>query len=70
MCDKVNLENGGNGGNGGDSENGENDGSFPVPDCYKYQKMCNKAVDNCPHALDFAPKCYKIQNMCDKAFDI
>ena len=63
MCDKVNLE---NGGNGGDSENGENGGSFTVPDYYKNQKMCNKAVDNCPHALDFAPKCNKIQNMCDK----
>ena len=24
-----------------------------VPDCYKNQEMCNKAVDNYPHALEF-----------------
>ena len=32
--------------------------------------MCNKAVDNYPHALEFVPKCYKTQNMCDKAVNI
>ena len=34
------------------------------------KKMCNKAVDNYPHALEFVPKCYKTQNMCDKAVNI
>ena len=29
-----------------------------VPDWYKNQEMCNKAVDNYPHALDFVPECY------------
>ena len=29
--------------------------------------MCNKAVQNYPHALEFVPECYKTQNMCDKA---
>ena len=29
--------------------------------------MCNKAVDNYPHALGFVPKYYKTQNMYDKA---
>ena len=27
-------------------------------------RMCNKAVENYPHALEFVPECYK---MCDKA---
>ena len=31
--------------------------------------MCNKAVDNYPHALEFVTECYKTQNMCDKAVD-
>ena len=29
--------------------------------------MCNKAVQNYPHAFEFVPECYKTQNMCDKA---
>ena len=29
--------------------------------------MCNKAVENYLHALEFVPECYKTQNMCDKA---
>ena len=29
--------------------------------------MCNKAVDNYSHALEFVPECYKTQKMCDKA---
>ena len=29
--------------------------------------MCNKAVDNYPHALAFVPKCHKTQKICDKA---
>ena len=31
-----------------------------VPDCYKYQEMCNKTVENYPHALEFFPECYRI----------
>ena len=35
----------------------ENNGTLKsVPDCYKYQEMCNKAVDNYPHALEFVPE--------------
>ena len=32
-----------------------------VPDCYRYQDMCNKAVDNYPHALQFLSEYYKAQ---------
>ena len=39
MCDKAILENGGT--------------LKSVPDCYKNQEMCNKTVDNYPHALEF-----------------
>ena len=38
-----------------------------VPDCNKNQEMCNKAVDNYPHALEFVTECHKSQKMCDKA---
>ena len=31
--------------------------------------MCNKAVENYPHALEYASKCYKTQKMCDKSVD-
>ena len=32
----------------------ENGGTLKfVPDCCKNQEMCNKAVDNYPHALEF-----------------
>ena len=52
-----------------------------VPNCYNNQKMCNKAVDNCAHALfnaainmypyaiQFVPECHNIQEICDKAVD-
>ena len=30
--------------------------------------MCNKAVDNYTHALEFVPKCYKTQKLCDEVF--
>ena len=36
-----------------------------VPDCYKIEKMCDKAV-NYAHALEFVHDCYKTQEMCDK----
>ena len=29
--------------------------------------MCDKAVDNYPHALKCVPDCYMIRKMCDKA---
>ena len=32
-----------------------------VLDCYKNQQMCDKAVDNYPHALKFVPDCYMTQ---------
>ena len=28
--------------------------------------MCNKAVDNYPHALEFVPEYFMSQEMCDK----
>ena len=31
--------------------------------------MCDKAVDNYPHTLEFVPECYKIQKTCNKAVD-
>ena len=36
-----------------------------MPDQYKTQEMCDKAVDNA-HALKVAPDCYKNQKMCCK----
>ena len=37
----------------------ENSGTLmSVPDCYKNQEMCNKAIDNYPHALELVPKCF------------
>ena len=40
----------------------ENSGTLKsVPDRYKNQEMCNKAVANYP------PECYKTQKMCDHA---
>ena len=33
----------------------------------KNQEMCNKAVDNYPHALELFPESYKAQKVCDKA---
>ena len=35
-----------------------------VPDCCKNKLMCDKAVDNYAHVLEFALECLKI---CDKA---
>ena len=33
----------------------------------KTKKICDKAVDNYPHILEFVPDCFPIQKMCDKA---
>ena len=46
MYDKATLENGGT--------------LKSVPYCYKNQEMCNKAVENYSHALEFVPECFKI----------
>ena len=42
MCDKATLENGGT--------------LKSVPDHYKNQEMCNKAVDNYSRVLEFVPE--------------
>ena len=45
----------------------ENSGMLKsVPNCYKNQEMCNKAVDNYPHALEFVLECDKSQKECIK----
>ena len=36
---------------------------------YKNQKICNKAIDNYSHALEFILNYYKTQQMCNKAID-
>ena len=50
MCNKAIL------GNGGALKS--------VPDCYKNQEMCNKAVDN---VLEFVRECFMTLKICDKA---
>ena len=47
MCDKAILENGGT--------------LKFVPDCYKNQEMCDKAVENYPSALEVFSEYYKTQ---------
>ena len=47
MCGKGILENGG--------------ALNSVLDCYKNQRLCDKAVDNYTHGLKFVPGCYKTQ---------
>ena len=43
----------------------ENGGTLEsVPDQYKAQQMCDKAVDNYANALKFVPKCRKTQKSC------
>ena len=38
----------------------ENGGTLKsVPDCYKNQEICNKAVDN--YLLEFVPECHETQ---------
>ena len=44
-------------------ENGETLKS--VPDCYKNQRKCDKAVDNYLYALEFVTDCYITQKLCD-----
>ena len=40
-----------------------------VPNCFKNQKMCDKAVDIYASAIQFVPECYKTQKMCHKDVD-
>ena len=35
----------------------------------KNQQMCNKALDNYSHELEFISECCKTLKMCDKAVD-
>ena len=35
----------------------------------KTLKMCNRAVNTSPSAIQFVPQCYKTQEMCDKVVD-
>ena len=51
MYDKAVLENGGT--------------LKSVPDCYKKQQMCDKAVDNYLHALEFVADCYITRKLYD-----
>ena len=39
-----------------------------VSDCYKNQEMCNEALDNYPHALEFVPECFMTQEIRNKVF--
>ena len=44
----------------------ENDGTLKlVPDCNNNQKLCNKAVDNFVHVLEFIPASYQTQKYVD-----
>ena len=40
-----------------------------VPDCFKTQKMFNKAVGIYPSSMQFFSECYKTQGMCHKTVD-
>ena len=40
-----------------------------MPECYKTQKMCNKAVDTYTSAIQFVSNQYKTLKVCDKATD-
>ena len=41
-----------------------------VPDCYKTQKMHDKAVNGYPSKVQFVPECYKTQEICNRAANI
>ena len=36
-----------------------------IPECYKTERMCNKAVNTHPSAIKYIPKCYKAQGVCN-----
>ena len=35
-----------------------------VPNCYKTQKICNKAANTSPSAIQIAPACFNTLYMC------
>ena len=37
-----------------------------IPECYKTQEICDKAVDTCLFVFDSVADWYKTQEMCDK----
>ena len=37
-----------------------------IPECYKDQNMCSKAVHNYIYSLESAPDCCKTKKICDK----
>ena len=53
MCDKVNIEN---------VEQLKSRTLKSVPDCYKNQEICSKAIDNYPHVLKFVTECLRLKN--------
>ena len=42
--------------------------NYFIPDQYKTQKMCDKAILQNGGTLKSVPNCYKNQEMCNKAF--
>ena len=38
-----------------------------VPDQYKTEKMCIKAVNDYSSTIQFVPECYKTEEMCVRA---
>ena len=39
----------------------------PIPDSFKTQEMCKKAVEIDPSSLQLVPKYFNMQEICDKA---
>ena len=39
-----------------------------VPECFKTQEMCDKAVDIHPSVIQFVPEYFKTKVVCNKAF--
>ena len=37
-----------------------------VPDCKKYQKICDNTVNSSAYTAVFVPDCYKTKQLCDK----
>ena len=41
-----------------------------VPDHFKTQEMCNKAMEKDPWLLGDVPDCFKTQEMCIRALEV